>query len=137
MRLKTGYENRKARIDMISLMDVMFLVLLFFIYSSFSMSVHRALKVSLPSAKGASEKSEAIMITLTADDALYLNKQPMTLAELLPAALALWEQQNRPVLISADRDASLGVGIELLGKLKDSGIERVAFQVEAAKEKSD
>jgi len=129
MRLNTGYGERKARLDMISLMDVIFLVLVFFVYSTFSMSVHRALKVSLPSAKGAVERGEAIMITLSADDALYLNKIPMTLDELVPATLTLWEQQNQPVLISADRNASLGVGIELLGKLKDSGIERIAFQV--------
>ena len=132
MRLNTGYENRKVRVDMISLMDVMFLVLLFFIYSTFSMSVHRALKVSLPSAKGAAEKGEVIMITVTAEDALHLNKKPMPLEELVPATLALWEQQNQPVLISADRKASLGPAIELLGKLKDNGIERVAFQVEGA-----
>ena len=134
MRLNTGYENRKARLDMISLMDVMFLVLVFFVYSTFSMSIHRALAVSLPSAKGAVERAEAIMITVTADDALYLNKLPMTLDELVPATLALWEQQNQPVLISADRNASLGPAIELLGKLKDNGIERIAFQV--AEEKS-
>jgi len=129
MRLNSGYENRKARLDMISLMDIMLLVLIFFVYSTFSMSVHRALKVSLPSAKGAAERGETIMITVTADDALYLNKVPMTLDELVPATLALWEQQNHPVLISADRNASLGPAIELLGKLKDSGVERVAFQV--------
>ena len=76
MRLNTGYENRKARLDMISLMDIMLLVLIFFVYATFSMSIHRALKVSLPSAKGAAERGEAIMITVTADDALYLNKHP-------------------------------------------------------------
>ena len=135
MRLNTGFENRKARLDMVSLMDVMFLLLIFFVFSIFSMSPHRALKVSLPSAKGTAEKSETIMITVTSEDALYLNKTPMAMDELIPAALALWNQQNLPVLISADRKASLGPAIELLGKLKGSGIERVAFQVEEAVEK--
>jgi biopolymer transport protein ExbD len=130
MRLNTGYEGRKARVEMIALMDVMFLILVFFIYSMFSMSVHRALKVNLPSANGTVARGEAIMITVSAGDELYLNKEPMLLEELVPATLALWGQQNQPVLISADRKASLGVAIELLGKLKNSGIERVAFQVE-------
>ena len=131
MRLNTGYANRKARIDMVSLMDIMFLVLLFFIYSTFSMSIHRALKVSLPSARGGLEQGELIMITVTADDELYLNKQPFPLDELVPATLALWNERNLPVIISADRAATLGPAIELLGKLKDNGIERIAFQVEA------
>jgi len=130
MRLNTGYSDRKARLEMISLMDVMFLILVFFVYSIFSMSVHRGLNVSLPSAQGALERGDAIMITVTADDGLYLNKTPMPIDELTAAALALWRQRNLPVIISADRKATLGPAIELLGKLKDNGIERITFQVE-------
>ena len=129
MRLSSGYEDRKARMEMISLMDVMFLILVFFVYSVFSMSVHRGLKVDLPSARGTTQKGEQTIITLTADNALYLNKQPMPLDELVLATVKLWRSSATPVLISADKGASLGTGIELLGKLKNGGVERVAFQV--------
>jgi biopolymer transport protein ExbD len=115
--------------EMISLMDVMFLILVFFVYSVFSMTVHRGLKVDLPSAKGAAEKGEQTLITVTADNALYLNKQPLPLDDLVLATVKLWREQATPVLISADKGASLGTGIELLSKLKNGGVERVAFQV--------
>ena len=42
---------------MMSLMDVMFLVLVFFIYCIFDMAVHKGLKVDLPDAAGAAEKA--------------------------------------------------------------------------------
>ncbi len=129
MRLSSGYEDRKARMEMISLMDVMFLILVFFVYSVFSMSVHRGLKVDLPSAQGAFEKGDPTLITLTADNALFLNKQPMPLDELVLATVKIWRDHGTPVLISADKGATLGTGIELLGKLKNGGVERVAFQV--------
>ena len=125
MRLSTGGEERSARIELLPLMDIMFLVLLFFIYSVFSMTVHRGLKVDLPSAAGSLHEGERTIITIAADNSLYLNKQPMALDELIPAATAL----AAPVLISADRAASLGIGIELLSQLKTAGIEQVAFQV--------
>ena len=129
MRLSSGYEDRKARMEMISLMDVMFLILVFFVYSIFSMSVHRGLKVDLPAAKGVQEKGEQTIITVSADNTLYLNKQPMPIDELVIAVVRLWRESAAPVLISADKAALLGTGVELLGKLKNGGAERVAFQV--------
>ena len=65
--------RRGARLEMTSLMDVMFLVLVFFIYCIFDMAVHRVVKVELPSAAGAMEKGERIVITISADDSLQLN----------------------------------------------------------------
>ena len=129
MRLSSGYEDRKARMEMISLMDVMFLILVVFVYSIFSMSVHRGLKVDLPAARGTLQKGEQTIITVAADNTLSLNKQPLPLDELVIATVKLWREQARPVLISADKGAALGTGIELLGKLKNGGVERVAFQV--------
>lgn len=121
--------------EMISLMDVMFLILVFFVYSIFSMSVHRGIKVNLPSAAGTNEKGELTMVTLTAENILYLNKRPMKMDDLVPLAAGLWKDKRLPVMISADHKAELGVGIELLSKLKKAGIERVAFQVEEKQSK--
>ncbi|HHU15551.1 MAG: biopolymer transporter ExbD [Kiritimatiellae bacterium] len=129
MRLKSGYEDRKARMEMISLMDIMFLILVVFVYAVFSMSVHRGLKVDLPSADGPLLKGEKLVITLSADDTLALNKEPMSFDDLVLATITRWRENPVPVLISADRAATLGTGIELLGKLKNGGVEQVTFQV--------
>lgn len=132
MRLSSGFEETKPRMEMIPLMDVMFLNLLFFVYASFSMTIHRGLKVDLPSAVGSKVKGEQTLITVTADNRLSLNKQPMAMDELVLATVKIWREHSTPVLISADRAAELGTGIELLGKLKNGGVERVAFQVSGA-----
>jgi biopolymer transport protein ExbD len=130
MKLVSGYEDRPARLEMISLMDVMFLILVFFVYSIFSMSVHRGIKVNLPAATGTQERGEMISVTLTAENTLYLNKRPMRLDDLIPLAAGLSKEKNLPVMISADQKAELGRGIELLSKLRKSGIERVTFQID-------
>ena len=129
MRLSSGYEDRKARMEMISLMDVMFLILVVFVYSIFSMSVHRGLKVDLPAARGVPEKGERAVITLAADNTLYLNKRKLPFDDLVRSVTLLWRETATPVLISADKTAPIGTGIELLGKLKNGGVERVTFQV--------
>lgn len=76
-----------------------------------------------------------ITVTLTAENTLYLNKRPMKMDDLIPFATGLWKAKKQPVMISADQKAELGIGIELLSKLKKSGIERVIFQIEEKKER--
>ena len=48
MKVDLGF-HRKARIDMLPLIDIVFLLLVFFIYAMLSMAVHHALPVALPS----------------------------------------------------------------------------------------
>ena len=40
--------SKKARIEMLPLIDIVFLLLVFFIYAMLSMAVHRGIPVSLP-----------------------------------------------------------------------------------------
>ncbi len=130
MALDSGFDSRGSRIEMIPLMDVVFLLLVFFIYAMFSMSVHRGVRVDLPRVAGAAESGDRIVITLTADNRFELNGTPAALDDAVIGAVELWRERATPVLISADRKADIGPGIELLAKLKNGGVEAVAFQVE-------
>jgi len=126
--------NRQARLEMTSLMDVMFLVLVFFIYCIFDMAVHKGVKVDLPNAAGAQEKGERIVITIRADNAIQLNGMDMTKDEAVARVKDLAAVKMKlPVLIAGDRSASLGVGIELLSELKAAGVEKTTFQVSGKK----
>ena len=123
-------KSRAPRLEMTSLMDVMFLVLVFFIYCVFDMAVHRGVKVDLPSAAGADERGERIVLTITAANDLQLNGIAGTRDEILAKVRSLYEAGMKlPVIVSGDRASDLGVGIELLSELKAAGVERVSFQV--------
>jgi biopolymer transport protein ExbD len=123
-------KNRSARLEMTSLMDVMFLVLVFFIYCIFDMAVHKGLKVDLPNAPGADEKGERIVITIGEDDSIQFNGVPSSKEDAVARVRELAAVDMKlPVLISGDRRATLGVGIELLGELKAVGVEKASFQV--------
>ena len=124
----------QTRLEMTSLMDVMFLVLVFFIYCIFDMAVHKGLKVDLPNAAGADEKGERIVITIKADDSIQLNGMDLSRADVISRVKELNAVKMRlPVLISGDRKSSLGVGIELLADLKAVGVEKASFQVAGEK----
>ena len=132
-KLKSKFLDRRPRLELVSLMDVMFLVLVFFVYSVFFMSVHRGLKVELPCAAGASEKGDRIVVTIAADDSLQLNGRKLAKDEIVREVSRLVKAHPLPVLVSGDRKASLGAGVELLADLKTAGVEKASFQVSGAK----
>lgn len=122
--------RRGVRMEMTSLMDVMFLVLVFFIYSIFDMTVHRGVKVNLPGAAGADEKGDRLVVTILPDDTLQLDGEPIGREPLMEKVSSMMTDGEIPsILISGDRDASLGIGIELLSGLKAIGVEKASFQV--------
>ena len=119
--------------EMTALMDVMFLVLVFFIYSIFDMAVHRGVKVDLPEAAGVAEKGERIVITILPDDTLQFNGESLAKSDLLAKVADLLSADDPPsVILSGDRASSLGAGIGLLAELKSLGLEHVSFQVSGA-----
>lgn len=131
-----AHSRKGVRMEMTSLMDVMFLVLVFFIYSVFDMTVHRGVKVNLPEAAGAEERGERIVITILRDDSLQLNGEPLAKEALLAKVANLMSADEKPaVILSGDRASSLGAGIGLLAELKALGLEHVSFQVNGAKGK--
>lgn len=134
MHLVSGYENRRARIEIVPLIDVVFLLLVFFIYAMLAMTVYRGLRVSLPRAAGETENVETLIIAIDADNTIWVDEAPVLMSE----AVAVAQTRSRgvdgsgPVRISGDRRADLGVSIELLSALRDAGVERVSFQVKVA-----
>jgi biopolymer transport protein ExbD len=126
--------RKGARLEMTSLMDVMFLVLVVFIYCIFDMVVHRGVKVDLPRAAGGEEKGERIVITILADDSMQLNGVSMPKESIVAKVAELNRMGVKfPIIVSGDRQSSLGVGVELLADLRNSGVEKASFQVDGRK----
>ena len=130
MRLRSGYQRRRARVEMIPLIDIVFLLLVFFIYAMLSMVVHRGVRVTLPAASTAqTDRRDYVGITIDADNSIYFDQQKVTAAEL-PGLVqrALREKGEAPVFVSGDVRADLGVAIHVLDLLRQAGIKEVSFE---------
>jgi len=130
MRLRSGYETKKARIEMLPLIDIVFLLLVFFIYAMLSMVVHRGLKVKLPPAAAAQlDKREFVSVTLTKDNAIYLDEKPVALEDLAGRVLERTRgKRETPVFVAGDRRAGLGIAVQILDRLRRAGIDEVSFE---------
>ena len=139
MKLNHVMASRRARIEMIPLIDIVFLLLVFFIYAMLSMAVHRGVKVELPSATTAEvDDSDHIAITIDRNNQVFLNKQPVSV-QALPARIRSRREERKdvPVFIAGDRSADLGLAIEILDVLRKNGIEQVSFQAKRKKQTAE
>lgn len=129
------YHQKRVRVEMIPLIDIVFLLLVFFIYAMLSMAVHHGLPVLLPSSESAAiEKKWTLSVTLEGDGALYLDEDPATL-DTLAAALAekAKDSPDGGVLLFADRTIPYQDLFRVLDRIREAGITRVSLQAETEK----
>jgi biopolymer transport protein ExbD len=135
MQVDSGFGDKRVRIEMVALIDVVFLLLVFFIYAMLSMNVFRGLELNLPKAKGQVQR-DAIVVTLDRDNRLIADDRVMESTQIVSWAMAEHSRTGLPVMIRGDREANLGVALELLAELQEAGLEAVSFQVDNSQEAS-
>jgi biopolymer transport protein ExbD len=123
--------KRRARIEIIPLIDIMFFLLATFVMVSLSMVKSKGVPVHLPGAASGEtqNREEFTSITVTAANELLFNKMPITAADL-PAALEKLKNQNPDpkVFINGDEDSRLGATILVLDAVRTAGITKIAFE---------
>ncbi len=121
-KLEYGIEQ----IDIAPLVDVIFQLLIFFMLSS-SFTFQSGINVKLPKAVTSDViRDENIVITITSENVTYLNGMITTLEELKKSLKQSYAQDdNRPLLIKADRRASVGRIVDVWDLCRNLGIEKI------------
>jgi biopolymer transport protein ExbD len=125
--------KKKPRIEMIPLIDLMFLILVSFVYGVFFMSVHRGVPVTLPLSSTAKiEKELTLTLSIQSDGAVFLDKEPVTLEDL-GEALKLRAAENREtgILLFADRNLPYQKLYTVLDLIRTAGLSQVSLQAGA------
>jgi biopolymer transport protein ExbD len=130
MQLRTR-PVRKARIEIIPMIDVVFFLLVFFMMTSLAMTIYHGLPVSLPqAASGQKTVAETASITVAKDGQTYLNREPVAitaLAQRLNPLLAA--NRDLAVVINADREVAHARVVDVLDELRGTGVTRIAIAV--------
>lgn len=123
-RLKRRTAAEKGQLDVAPLIDVMFLLLIFFMLTS-NFIIQPGISVSLPKVITSEVlSSENMVITLTAQDLLFLNDQPITINDLT-ARLKEAARDKKTVLLRADTNASLGRVVEIWDLCRELNIPQI------------
>ena len=129
--------KKRATIMMIPLIDVVFLLLVFFIYSMLSMAVHRGIIVALPESVMAEiEPEDLFSITIKSDGSIFLDKESVLKEDLIRSISSLpLALKQKGVLLFADKDVSYQNVFSVLDDIKKAGIEKVSFQADLSGKK--
>jgi biopolymer transport protein ExbD len=124
-------ERRRARIEIIPMIDVLFFLLVFFMMASLSMTVYRGMPVNLPRAStGAAPPAETAAITVTRDGQAYLDRQPVTRAMLGERLRGLvGANPTIAIVITADEAVAHGRVVDVLDEVRTAGVTRMAIAI--------
>ncbi len=126
---------KRARIEIINMIDVIFFLLVFFMVTSLAMTRINSLPVALPKT---SSKPQAIeqnaVLTVRRDGSLFVNKQAASLDNLgTLLAFAMRKDPQGVVVVNADAGANYGLVVRVMDKARAIGVRRFALATEAGK----
>ena len=123
---------KKARIEIIPLIDVIFFLLATFVLFTLSLNKIQSVPVDLPQASASAPKDQedtSVIIQLSDGDAAFWNKEPISLTEVAPR-LANYKANtpNARVLVTGDDRARYGNVIRVLDEVRLAGITSVTIE---------
>jgi biopolymer transport protein ExbD len=129
----TGRKPIKGGINLVPLINIVFLLLIFFMLTS-TLTTPDEFDIALPeSVSGAAHGSEPIVILIGPDGAIAVNNRPVDIGEVVAALeAALGDGEAPTVMVKADARATTSDVVAVLRRAHAAGINRVALATQAA-----
>ena len=135
MRVSSPVPHKRARIEIIPLIDIMFFLLASFMMVSLSQIHMKGIRVNLPAAVAPppSTVKDYVSIKVQEGNAVYFDNQYVADDQVLPRLYQLHSANpNIKVSLSASLMAMYGDVISVLDKVRAAGITKVGYQIRAA-----
>ncbi|BCS89931.1 ExbD/TolR family protein [Pseudodesulfovibrio sediminis] len=129
------FERRKrysALLDIAPLVDVIFLLLLFFMLTSRMVSAP-AIVIDLPQSRTAEvQTSSEVIITITDQGELFLGDTPVILDDFVETLRACLQQKDTPVVhLRVDHEVEVGLLVSIVDCVKMSGCASFSIETES------
>jgi biopolymer transport protein ExbD len=126
MKFKRRLKIEKGTVDLTPLINVFFLLLIFFMFTS-SFIFQPGIRVSLPRAVTSEViQEEGAVLIITKGGKIYLGDREVSYDEL-SSKLRLIAKGKGALLIKADSDASLGRVVEIWDMCRREGIQQISI----------
>jgi biopolymer transport protein ExbD len=126
--------HRRARIEIVPLIDVIFFLLATFVMVSLSMIQNKGIPVNLPVASSAipQKQEHPVTISLTDKGEIYFNKEKVDAEMLRHDLMTLKARDTDPkVFLHGDAKANLGDFTAVIDSIRKTGITKIAIQTKS------
>ncbi len=119
-----------SEINVTPLVDVMLVLLIIFMVTA--PLLQQGIDVNLPKAKGKDlPPEERIALVIKNDMKIYMNDNPVSLPDMRQKLQAI-SKLNPNIFLKADKDVPYGFVVEVMGEIKEAGIEKLGMVTEPA-----
>ena len=129
MRRRPKKANQLPQLMLSPMIDMIFLLLVFFIVGTMYMSELRSIHIQLPQAKNSETlKKSSFTVSIKKDGSLYLDDIPIELEQLIKNVKI--ENENNPeffVMIRAEEEVNYKTVIKLIDELRGVGVSRLGL----------
>ncbi len=132
MARKRNRETEEASVDMTPMLDIVFIMLIFFIVTT-SFVKEAGIEINRPKAANATTaKSANIFIAVRANGEVWMDKRVIDV-ERVGANIEkmLAEQPTDTVVIQADKEAKHGTVVKVMDQIKAAGIDKISIAAES------
>lgn len=117
-----------SEINVTPFVDVMLVLLVIFMVTA--PLLQQGVDVNLPKAKGKDlPPDERISLVIKRDRSIFMNDTPVSLQEMRQKLGAI-SRLNPNVFLKADKDVPYGLVVEVMGEIKEAGIEKLGMVTE-------
>jgi len=130
-------KRRKVIINITSLIDVLFLLLIFFMVSS-TFVEQPGLKLELPETKSATtEKIKELMLEINANEKMFLNQELVSIENLEEEFKKILPSlEEKSLVLKADKNVPHGTVVKVMDLAKLSGLEKLIIATQIAKKEN-
>lgn len=135
-------EQYTTRVEMLPLIDIVFLLLVFFIYAMLSMAVHRGMEVELPVSAYTTQENNDATLSVTVrhiedgSNLIFVDDKLVDLTRLAEVLRVRAVQERNlsekepAVLLFADRQVDYQDLFKVLDQLNKAGLSRISLQAD-------
>jgi biopolymer transport protein ExbD len=134
MNVSSPLPHKKARIEIIPLIDIMFFLLASFMMVSLSQVTIKGMRVNLPlgTSGETQSKKDYISLSVDKDGIYYFDKAPIPLEGILPKLLQIHSTNpDAKIFIRGDVEAVHGNVVRMLDQIRSSGFTKLSFEIKS------
>ena len=139
MRVGSSFQYKKARIEIIPLIDIMFFLLASFMLASLALIRLQSIQMNLPTGQQAtrSNRKDIVNLMVKKNGDYFVDKTRVTSVELRSYLSNEFRTNiNMAVYINGDPEATHGMIIDALDLVRHEGIQKVSFAIASAPQSS-